>query len=213
VVLSASQAASGFFTSATATTSFQVASGFSLAAANGGANSNAGGSIASATVIPGYVATYNLRMVPVGATYPNKVSFSVLPSSLPAGAIASFTPATIPANSAATPFTLSIQTINPQTMQQVAHRDKPSSGLPLAAVTLGFLLLPLAGRKRLRQMPRLLVVLFAMAVSMGAVLGLSGCGSDAGFFNQPAQSYTVTVIATDLTTNATVSTNVTLTVQ
>ena len=212
VVLTASQAASGLFTSATATTSFTVASGFSLGAANGAAG-NAGGSITSATVIPGYAATYNLMMVPVGATYPNAVSFSVLPSSLPAGAIASFTPATIPANSAATPFTLSIQTINPQTAQQVAHRDRPFSGLPVAAVTLGFLLLPLARRKRLQKMPRLLLVLLVATLSMGGVLGLSGCGSGAGFFNQTAQSYTVTVIATDLKTNATVSTNVTLTVQ
>jgi hypothetical protein len=45
------------------------------------------------------------------------------------------------------------------------------------------------------------------------VLGLSGCGAGSGFFNQPAQSYTVKVIATDKQTNATFSTNVTLTVQ
>jgi hypothetical protein len=71
----------------------------------------------------------------------------------------------------------------------------------------------LAGLKRLRQMPRLFVVTFAAALSLGAVLGLSGCGGGNGFFNQPAQSYTVKVIATDMQTGATASTNVTLSVQ
>jgi hypothetical protein len=224
VVLSASQAASGAYTPATATTSFTVASGFAIttgaSAGSGtgsgtgtGSGNSAGSSIATATTTPGGTANYSLAMEPAGTTYPDAVSFSVLPSSLPTGAIAAFNPKTIPANSPATPVTLSIQTINQQAYNQTAHNQRPSSGLPLAAVALGFLLLPLAGRKRLRQMPRLMVVLFAATVSLGAVLGLSGCGGGSGFFNQPAQSYTVTVIATDLKTNATVSTNVTLTVQ
>jgi hypothetical protein len=44
-------------------------------------------------------------------------------------------------------------------------------------------------------------------------LGLSSCAGGSGFFNQPAQSYTVQVTATDTQTSATVSTNVTLVVQ
>jgi hypothetical protein len=62
-------------------------------------------------------------------------------------------------------------------------------------------------------MPRLFLLLFAMAVSLSAVLGLSGCGGGTGFFNQPPQSYTVKVIATDMKTGAAASTNVILTVQ
>jgi hypothetical protein len=216
VVLSASQAASEAYAPATATTSFTVASGFSITTGTStgsgsgtSSGSSAGSSIASATTTPGGTATYGLAMVPAGTTYPDPVSFSVLPSSLPTGAIAIFNPKTIPANSPAVPVKLTIQTSTSQT----ARNQQPSSGLPLAAVALGFLLLPLAGRKRLRKMPRLWVMLIAMAVSLGAVLGLTGCGGGSGFFNQPAQSYNVTVIATDLQTNATVETNLTLTVQ
>jgi hypothetical protein len=53
----------------------------------------------------------------------------------------------------------------------------------------------------------------AVVESLGAVLGLSGCGGGSGFFNRPAQSYTVKVIAMDMKTGAAASTNVTLIVQ
>jgi hypothetical protein len=42
---------------------------------------------------------------------------------------------------------------------------------------------------------------------------LSGCGSNGGFFNQAAKSYSVVVTATDTVTSAHASANVTLTVQ
>jgi hypothetical protein len=114
-----------------------------------------------------------------------------------------------------TSLTMTIQTSNPQSNVQVSRAEQPFSGLPLAPVALGFLLLPWTGLKWLPQMPRLFVVLFAMALSLGAVLGLSGCvsGDGNGFFNQSVQSYTVKVIATDRKTGATASANVTLSVQ
>jgi hypothetical protein len=241
VVLNASQAASGNYTAATATTSFTVTSGFTIAAAGtgsgttsstgtgttaggstgtgtstggstGSGSSSAGGSIASATTTPGGSASYSLAMAPVGTTYPDAVIFSA--TGLPTGATATFSPAMIPANSPVTPVTMTIQTSNSQPNPQTARNEQPSSGLPLAPVALGFLLLPLAGLKRLRQMPRLFLVLFAAALSLGAVLGLSGCGTSGnGFFNQSVQSYAVKVIATDMKTGAAVSANVTLTVQ
>jgi hypothetical protein len=52
-----------------------------------------------------------------------------------------------------------------------------------------------------------------MALSLGAILGLSGCGTSNGFFDQRPQVYIVKVSATDLKTGAVASTNVTLTVQ
>ena len=86
----------------------------------------------------------------------------------------------------------------------------------MAPVALGFSLLPLAGmksvRRRLRQIPRLTVALAIMILSLGSVLGLSGCGvSDAA--NQTAKSYTVAVTATDVTTGAHSTANVTINVQ
>ena len=124
------------------------------------------------------------------------------------------------AGGAVTPVTLTIQTAN-TTTTTTAHNEQPSSSNPLAPVALGFLLLPLLGmkaaRERLRQMPRLPAVLLAVGLSLGAVLGISGCSG--GGVTPPAtttptaQSYTVVVTATDQTTQAQSSLNLTLTVQ
>ena len=203
VVLSASQAASANYAAATATTSFTVTAGFTFTSNSGG-----GSASGTATVTPGGVATFPLTLAPAGATtYPDALTLSA--TGLPTGATATFSPATIAAGSAATPVTLTIQTST-----QTARNDKPSGG-SFAPVVLGFLLLPLAGmksvRRRLRQMPRLTVALAITVLSLGAVLGLSGCGGNGA--SQTAKSYTVAVTATDLTTGAHTSANVTLNVQ
>jgi len=65
-------------------------------------------------------------------------------------------------------------------------------------------------------MPRLPVVLLAVGLSLGAVLGISGCagGGVAPVATTPApQTYTVVATATDATTKAQSSMNLTLTVQ
>jgi hypothetical protein len=61
-------------------------------------------------------------------------------------------------------------------------------------------------------MTRLTVALAITVLSLGAVLGLSGCGGkDAA--DQTAKSYIVAVTATDVTTGAHSSVNITLNVQ
>ncbi len=126
VVLSASQAASGNYAAATATTNFTVAAGFTLTSGSG-----TGSTSGTATVAPGAAATFTLMLSPGGsATHPDAVTFGA--SGLPPGATAIFSPATIPAGSAATSVTLTIQTSNSQT----ARNEKPSSGRPLAPVAL-----------------------------------------------------------------------------
>jgi hypothetical protein len=206
VVLSASQAGSGSYTAAAANATFTVAPGLTLSPGTG-----TGSTSGTATVASGQAATFNLTLSPGGvATYPDPVAFSAI--GLPPGATATFSPATIPAGSAAIPVTLTIQTSSSQT----ARNEKPSSGRPFAPVALGFLLLPLAGmksvRKRLLQTPRLKVALVVMVLSLGGFLGLSGCGSN-GSANKAATSYNVTVTATDTTTGAHSSTNLTLNVK
>ncbi len=201
VTLSASQAATGNYAAATATTSFTVTDPiFTLTSAS-----------SSAAVLPGGLATYNLTLTPGSGSYPDELNLSA--TGVPAGATATFSPATIAAGSGTTSFTLTIQTSNSQT----ARNEKPSPGGPLAPVALGLLLLPLAGmkrvRRRLRQMPRLPVLLAVVALSLGAMVGLSGCGTSGGFFNQGAKSYSVVVTAKDAVTGVQNSTNVTLTVQ
>jgi sugar lactone lactonase YvrE len=204
VVLSASQAANGNYAAATSTASFTVAAGFALSSGTG---PNSG----TATVAPGAGAIFTLTLSPGGsATYPDAVTFSA--TGLPPGATATFSPATIPAGSAATSITITIQTSTSQT----ARNENLPSGRQFAPLALGFLLLlPLAGMKsvrgRLRQMPYL-TALAVTTLSLSVVLGLSGCGGN-GAANQIAKSYTVVVTATDVTTSAHSSTNVTLIVQ
>jgi hypothetical protein len=203
VVLSASQAASGNYAAATVTVSFTVApaavppTGFTL---------TTGAGPGAEAVLPGGAAAFNLVLAPgSGPTYPDALTLSA--TGLPAGATVTFSPATIPAGSGATPVTMTIQTINSQT----ARDAKP--GGSLGTMALALLLLPMAGikpvRRRLRKLPGLPVV---AALALGAMVCLSGCSSN-GFFNQAVTHYTVVVTATDVVTGANSSTNVTLTVQ
>src|SRR6202035_2993922 len=114
--------------------SFSVAAGLTLAPSSG-----TGSSSGTATVAAGGAATFTLTLSPGGvATYPDPVTFSA--TGLPPGATATFSPATIPAGSAAVPVTLTIQTSSSQT----ALNEKPSSGTSFAPMALAFLLLPLA---------------------------------------------------------------------
>jgi hypothetical protein len=61
-------------------------------------------------------------------------------------------------------------------------------------------------------MTGLLMVLTAMVLSLGVVLGLSGCAGGSGSSNS-VQSYSVVITANDVTTGVQSSTNLTLTVQ
>jgi trimeric autotransporter adhesin len=215
VVLTATQAASGNYTAATTTISFSVGMPFSLAPATG---TTAGSSGSSTSVAPGSTASFSLTLTPTGTTVPDAITFSL--TGLPTGATYSFSPATIAAGSKVTPVTLTIQTAN-TTTTTTARNEQPTSSNPWAPVALGFLLLPLLGmkaaRERLRQMPRLPAVLLAVGLSLGAVLGISGCSG--GSVTPPttttpaAQTYTLVVTATDTTTKAQSTTNLTLTVQ
>jgi hypothetical protein len=209
VLISAMQAASGSYTSATVTTSFTVAAtGFSLSVGTGS------GSGSSASTTPGGAASFSLMLSPgAGTTFPDTIRFSI--SGLPPGATATFSPATIAAGSPATTVMLSIQTSSTQT----ARNENPFSGNPTAPVTMGFLLLPLLGlkpvRKRFRQMSHFSVLGVAV-VSLGALLmGLSGCAGGASNppSSQPATNYAMVVTATDTTTGVQQATTLTLTVQ
>jgi hypothetical protein len=199
VVLQVRQTASGNYATATATTSFTVGTpGFVLTS----------GAVGPAQVMPGGTVTYSLMWVPAGTAYPDPVSLSV--SGLPPGATFSFSPSMIAAGSPGTPITLTIQTSNNQTGRNVRSI---SNGVSLPVV-LSFLLLPWVGLKRARTGTRHLSVLLGVLVlSLGVVLGLSGCGGSNGFFSQAPQTYTVKVTATDVNTGVAVSTNVILTVQ
>jgi uncharacterized protein YceK len=169
----------------------------------------------SATITAGSMATYSLTLTPASGTIPDEVTLSA--TGLPAGATATFSPATIPAGSGVTTIMLTIQTSS----SQMARNENPD--MPWIPVALGFLLLPLVRtksiRRRLRQLPSFPLLLAAAALSLGAMLGLSGCGnggsvsSGSSSSGQTPTSYTVVATATDATRNALSSTTLTLTVK
>jgi len=182
---------------------------------------NVGGSgIASPTqtVTPGGTASYPLTILPTNGTlFPAPITLSL--TGVPSGAIATIGPAawtqltsttwSFPANSALPATTLSIKT------PTVVARLEPETQLhrTLPPVALGLLLLPLAGmRRRLRKtLGRTIFTLLLLVAGASAMAGLSGCGTNSGFFGQPSQTYTMTVTATSGTLSH--STSVTLTIQ
>jgi hypothetical protein len=159
----------------------------------------AAGSITSVTVNPGGTATYKLIVSPIGATtFPAAINLSA--TNLPAGAGASFSPATIPAGAGATIVTLTIQLTNTSAMLTLPPRGSGQSPLYL-----GLVLLPFAEVRRSRR-PRksenedepqtrrkLPLFLLVPALSLAAMAGITGCGTNTGFFSHSRQNYTITV--------------------
>ena len=146
---------------------------------------------------PGASASYSITVTSVNGAFNNVVTMTA--TNLPPGSSYTFTPATLTPGSAGATSTF---TVSVPKQSAALHSD---SKTPFA---LAVLLLPLAllRRKRARP-PRLLLWLLLGLTSLGAI---SGCGAG-GYFNQPEQSYAITINATS--GNVTHSTTVTLTVQ
>ncbi len=141
----------------------------------------------SSSVLSGQTAVYSLVVTPT--TGPALPAITFAASGLPAGATATFSPATITAGQGTTNVTLSIQTPAAQSARLVRKREL-YGGLP--AVALCLLLMPFGRRSRRfgKRLMRLssLVLLLAGAASL---VGLTGCGADVA--RSTVQSYTVTV--------------------
>jgi hypothetical protein len=164
----------------------------------------------SQTIQPGGTATYTLPFQPEGgSTFPDVVSFTA--SGLPAGAVATFSPQTVPAGSGATKVTLTIQLpAETARMKLNGERGKTLAGMALAFALLPFMRRTRQGSRRLR----LLCIAFALALgaaSFGALLGCGGGSGNKSTTNPAAQTYNVTVTATSGTLSH--STLVTLTVK
>jgi Big-like domain-containing protein len=131
----------------------------------------------------GGTATYTLIVTPVGgATLPAAVSLSA--SGIPLDATATFSPATVAANSAATSVTLTLKMPGSAALER-PHGLFGNSGAP---VVLGLVLLPFAGRwRKLRRGWRVLALLAVSAMILSA--GVSGCSS------LRPQSFSMNVIA------------------
>jgi hypothetical protein len=138
----------------------------------------------SVTAAPGGQATYSLVITPVnGSLLPGAVTLSA--SNLPLGMTASFSPATIPAGSAATTVTMTI------TLPGKAANERPRSpfGGGALPVALGLILLPVAGRMR-KTRARLARLMVLLVIGAALAVGFTGCG-----VKTSAQSFTFSVTA------------------
>ncbi len=178
---------------------------------------NATASSAAATVLPGKAAVFTFTVSPAdgATTFAAAVNLSV--TGLPPGATYTLLPATIAAGAGTTTVTLTIQTAQGgTTVGQVSTGAGGANGSlasRLAPFSLALLLLPFVGRlrKTSKRFTRLLTLLLLAGAGALAMAGVSGCGSNVGYFGQTQKSYTVTVTGTMGTLSH--STNVTLTVE
>jgi hypothetical protein len=150
------------------------------------------------SILGGATVVYTLQVQPqVATTFLYNVSFTA--SGLPAGASATFSPATLPSGGNTTNITMTVTTA---TTALNARPPYPFERLPLA---LG-LLLPLFGvkavRRRLLRIPPFLAVALFAALSLTAVAGLNAC-SGAGLFAARKVPYSITVTATEGTVQRT----------
>jgi CSLREA domain-containing protein len=156
--------------------------------------------------------TYALSVAPAfaGTPYPGTVSFGATGG--PAGAVITFSPSTLAANAGPQTVTMSVAT--PVKSAALQPND---TGRKLVPVALAFLLLPLAGTRRMRRngqrLARFICLLLLALGGIAATTALTGCGSSTGGSNNNGNGtdYTITVTATS--GSATQTTTVTLTVQ
>ncbi len=143
------------------------------------------------TIVPGESINFGFQVSPIFGSYPGKVSF--IASGVPLGYTAVFSPPSLSAGSGTQVVTLALQ-------PQSAATKMKFHGLQNMAnpVVLGLLLLPLAATRRirrLRQRPGQLIAFALLLYSAGlvAVAGITGCGTNTGYFGQAQKNYTVVV--------------------
>ncbi len=140
---------------------------------------------ATGTVVPGSAINYQLVVNPLYGVMPAR---STLPSAVcPAGATATFNPATIAANGGQQTITVTIQTA-----ATTAAEHAPPLGRRLAPLALALLLLPLFGASRIRREGRHLTRWLCFALLLGgtaATAALMGCASNNGPFAQAQKRY------------------------
>ncbi len=165
------------FNGFTSTSANQTVQDFQLAVAGGT------GTIVSATVLPGGVATYQLQITPTnGTTFPAAIALSL--SGLPAGATYTITPATIAAGSGSQTITVQVQTPRVVAGLRARGASWPLSALGLLLPMFGIVHLRWSGGRRKKRAAFMLCLLLAIGI-----LSMSACGGGSGFLNQAPQTY------------------------
>jgi sugar lactone lactonase YvrE len=170
------------------------------------------------SVLPGTSASYAIGIVPTaGTSLPATATLTV--TGLPAGSTAALatTPWTqltstswqVPAGTTLSQVSLTIQA--PSQTASVAAQSTPAGRMPL--MLWGILLLPFAGKLRRagKRTGRTISLLLLLTAGAAGIAGLTGCGTNNGFFGQPQKAYNITVTVTAGSLSH--STHLTLTVQ
>ena len=155
--------------------------------------------------------TYQLSVAPAfaGTPYPGSVTFAAVGG--PSGAVFTFSPSSVAANAGPQTVTMSVAT---PAKSAALHPD--STGRTLVPVALAFLLLPLAGTKRMRRNgQRLARFVCLLLLALGGIVvttALSGCGSNSGGTSKTdnGTQYTITVTAISGSANPTATVTLTL---
>jgi N-acetylneuraminic acid mutarotase len=142
------------------------------------------------TIQPGGTAQFTITATAQNGTFSNAVA--LMASGLPAGAIATFTPASVTPGSSSANSTLSIQTGAANTAAVTRHNSSHNSTWPFATSALALIGLCLVPGRRHRRWITMALLLIA---SLGAFTGLTACGGGFGLTAAP-QSYTITVTGT-----------------
>jgi hypothetical protein len=159
-----------------------------------------GGSSQSGTVFPGQSASFEFAIDPQG-TFSGTITFSA--SGLPAGATATFNPASLAPGSTANSVVMTIQTA------PLSASVQPVSSWASKSPLLLGLLLPFLAVRRVRRSRSWRALLLTIAVSMGMTFAIAGCGGS-GFFSQPPKTYPITVTATSGSLQHTATVNLTV---
>jgi hypothetical protein len=147
---------------------------------------------ASQTVVPGSPAVYVFNLLPQNGPFTLPVTLSA--TGLPPGATVTFTPQVVIIGPSPASFTMTIHTAP---VGASLHRNGLfSTAYGNGTITLGLLLLPFSRSLRRKVLGMRVLTLSAVILSFAAIGGLTGCGSNSGFFGQAQQDYTVNVIAT-----------------
>ena len=204
--VTAAYAGNSNFSSLTSSAITEKVDDFTLNISSGTSSSN--------TAVPGGTAVYSLAVGPsTGTTFPVPVTLSV--SGVPPGASATITPQVIPAGSALTNITLSVQ------LPAAVASQRHSSGLlalKIFMVLPGMILpailwLPFRrkSRRQTRRIQNRILGVLLLALLGTSLAGLTGCAKNSGFFGHQQQTYTLTFTATSGSLSH--STNLSLTVE
>jgi hypothetical protein len=149
------------------------------------------GSPTGQTVYAGYSTDFVITVAPVDGTFNNPITLTV--TGLPSGATGTFSQATLTPGSSSASAVLTVSVPASTTLNQ--RPGSPFGGAPRALVPLMALLLLLPFRK-VRKTARRISLLLILALSLGAMLSLSACGTPATNTVQWQAEFVLTVTGT-----------------